>query len=211
MKFEKIKFNQRTAQGVYDGYMKRIEEIVQPLPRAEQLDILMEMNSHIYEGMQNSNIENELDCLLSKIKDFGNLELMLQPIVAERKLAKATKAPKPAHLVKSIVQHIQSGVFFTLITICSMGLGFFGIATIAKLISPEQIGMYYKPGEYFVLAGMPGDNVNQLEYELLGNWYVSVMILVMFTFFVLITLILRLEKYLKNKQTPVMMLSLIHI
>lgn len=205
MKFEKIKFNQRTAQGVYDGYMKRIEEIVQPLPRAEQLDILMEMNSHIYEGMQNSSIENELDCLLSKIKDFGNLELMLQPIVAERKLAHATKNSSPVHLVKSIILNIQSSIFFTLISICCMGLGFLGVATIAKLISPNQIGMFYKPGEYFVLAGVPGDDVNQLEYELLGNWYVSVMILMMFTFFVLITLILRLEKYLKSKQPPVMM------
>jgi len=65
--------------------------------------------------------------------------------------------------------------------------------------------MYYKPGEYFVLAGIPGDHINQIEYELLGDWYISVMILVMFVFFVLITLMLRFEKFLKRKEAPFLM------
>lgn len=205
MKFERIKFQQRTAQGVYDGYINRIEEIVEPLPREEQLDILMEMNSHIYEGMQNSYEENELDCLLQKIKDFGNLELILQPIVAERKLALATKPSNSTHLFKAIALHIQNGIFFLFMSICYMGLTGFGIALIAKLISPEQIGMYYKPGEYFVLAGVPADHVNQIEYELLGDWYISVMILVMFSFYVLSTFIIRFEKFIKRIEAPFLM------
>lgn len=201
MNFQKINFHHQATQKVYDNYIQQIEKIVKTLPEEEQLDILMEMNSHIYEGMRNSSSANELDDLLHHIHNFGNLEDMLKPIVAERKLDQATKTFHPAHVFKAIALNIQNGIFFILISICYMGLGFFGIAIIAKLFAPDQIGMYYKPGEYFVLAGVPGDAVNQAEYELLGNWYISVMLCVMFAFYVLITWILRFEKYLrKNAQ-----------
>lgn len=199
MNFQRINFHHQATQKVYDNYIQQIEKIVETLPEAEQLDILMEMNSHIYEGMRYSSPPNELDDLLHHINNFGNLENMLKPIVAERKLDQATKTFHPTHVFKAMVLNIQNGIFFMLISICYLGLGFLGIAILTKLFSPEDVGMYYKPGEYFVLAGVPRDTVNQAEYELLGDWYISVMILVMFAFYVFITWILRFEKYLRKK------------
>lgn len=200
MKFEKIIFIQKSTQKVYNNYIKQIEKIIDTLPKEEQLDILMEMNSHIYESMRNGNAENELAYLLKTIDNFGDLEEILKPIVAEKKLDQATKTFNPIHIFKAIALNIQNGVFFIFISICYLGLGWFGVAILAKFIFPDQIGMYYKPGEYFVLAGIPGETVNQMEYELLGNWYISVMFFGMFVFYVLITLILRFEKYLRTKR-----------
>ncbi len=67
MNFQRINFHHPSTQKVYDNYINQIEKIVETLPAAEQLDILMEMNSHIYEGMQNSSPANELDDLLQNI------------------------------------------------------------------------------------------------------------------------------------------------
>ena len=200
MKFQKIKFNQESTQRVYNNYIKQIEQTVKTLPREEQLDILMEMNSYIYEGMQNSDAEQELDNLLNIIDNFGDLEKVLKPIVAERKLDQATKTFNPVHVFKALVLNIQNGIFFIFISICYLGLGGFGLAVVSKMVAPSKIGMYYKPGEYFVLAGIPGDGVNEIEYELLGDWYIPFMLLGMFTSYVLITLILRFEQYLRKKQ-----------
>ena len=200
MKFQKIKFNQESTQRVYNNYIKQIGQTVKTLPREEQLDILMEMNSYIYEGMQNSDAEQELDNLLNIIDNFGDLEKVLKPIVAERKLDQATKTFNPVHVFKALVLNIQNGIFFIFISICYLGLGGFGLAVVSKMVAPSKIGMYYKPGEYFVIAGIPGDGVNEIDYELLGDWYIPFMLLGMFTFYVLITLILRFEQYLRKKQ-----------
>ena len=200
MKFQKIKFNQESTQRVYNNYIKQIGQTVKTLPREEQLDILMEMNSYIYEGMQNSDAEQELDNLLNIIDNFGDLEKVLKPIVAERKLDQATKTFNPVHVFKALVLNIQNGIFFIFISICYLGLGGFGLAVVSKMVAPSKIGMYYKPGEYFVIAGIPGDGVNEIDYELLGDWYIPFMLLGMFTSYVLITLILRFEQYLRKKQ-----------
>lgn len=200
MNFQSIQFNQATTQKIYDNYIQQIEEIVDTLPAAEQLDILMEINSYIYEGMRDCDSRNELNHLQHIISNFGDLPSVLMPIVAERKLEQATTTFNPLHVFKAIALNIQNGIFFIFISILYIGLGFFGIAILAKLFSPEAIGMYYKPDAYFVLAGVPGDVVNQQEYELLGDWYIPIMLFAMFSFYVLITWILRFEKYLRKRE-----------
>jgi len=199
MKFEKIKFENDSTQRVYNNYINQIVTIVHTLPEEEQLDILMEINSYIYEGMQKSNGYNELEYLLNIIDNFGDLEKVLKPIIAERKLDQATKTFNPIHIFRALFLNIQNGFFFIFISICYMGLGFLGIAILAKLFFPAQIGMYYKPGEYFVLAGIPGEGVNEMEYELLGNWYIPVMTIGIVSFYFLITMILKFEKHLRTK------------
>ena len=199
MNFQKIKFEQQSTQRVYENYLRQIEQLLKPLAKEEQEDILMELNSHIYERMQRSKLDAELDCLLDTIESFGDLDAILKPIVAERKLDQATRTFNPAHIFKALVLNIQNGVFFVLITICYIGLGGFCLAVLSKLIGGDKIGMFYKPGEYFVLAGIPGTTENEMEYELLGDWYIPVMLSGLFFFYVLITLILRLEKSLRKK------------
>ncbi len=200
MKFEKLKFENDSTQRVYNNYIKQIEAVIHTLPQEEQLDILMEMNSYIYEGMQKSNEQNELEYLLNIIDNFGDLKIVLKPIIAERKLDQATKTFNPIHVFKALYLNIQNGIFFIFISICYFGLGFLGIATLAKVFFPSQIGMYYKPGEYFVLAGIPEEGVNEIEYELLGNWYIPVMMIGIVTFYFLITMVLKLEKHLRTKE-----------
>ena len=68
----------------------------------------------------------------------------------------------------------------------------------------NQYAYRVQPGEYFVIAGIPGEGVNEKEYELLGGWYIPVMLLGMVVFYILVTLILRLEKYLRiNKEMKI--------
>ena len=67
MNFEKIKFINESTQRVYNNYIEQIVRAVLTLPKEEQLDILMEMNSYIYEGMKRSNEDNELELSLIHI------------------------------------------------------------------------------------------------------------------------------------------------
>ena len=200
MKFEKIKFKEASTQRVYEHYIQQIERIVETLPEDEQLDILMEMNSFIYEGMRYSDEENELTSLLNIIDNFGDLEKVLEPIVTERKQDPDTRTFNPIRGLKALLLNIQKGVFAICIAICYIGIVGLGISLLAKILFPDQIGMFYKANEYFVLAGVPGNGINELEYELLGDWYIPVFLLGMGAIYIFIALIMRFEQYLR-KQT----------
>ena len=60
-----IELEHKAAQRIYDDYVKRINRTVATLSKADQHDILLEFNSHIYESMQGSNKESEIDSLMN--------------------------------------------------------------------------------------------------------------------------------------------------
>ena len=45
---KQLEFKQEAAQRIYDDYIKRINRTVATLSKADQQDIQLEFNSHIY-------------------------------------------------------------------------------------------------------------------------------------------------------------------
>ena len=50
MKFKKIQFKNADAQKIYENYLKQIYSATKKLSNEDQNDILMELNSHIFEN-----------------------------------------------------------------------------------------------------------------------------------------------------------------
>jgi hypothetical protein len=80
--------------------MKRVIKATNSLSTENQNDIYMEINSHIYESLQNKKNENEIELTLDIIERLGIPEEVLKPLVADKKLEQATKTFNPIHILK---------------------------------------------------------------------------------------------------------------
>ncbi|MFD2832362.1 DUF1700 domain-containing protein [Gramella sp. AN32] len=112
MKVKEIQFKERAAKRVYDNYMNRIRRTVRPLPETDQNEVLLEFNSHIYEGLSRKNQEKEMDRLLDIIDKLGDPEDILKPLIADKKLEQATRTFNPIHLFRALALNITNGVSY---------------------------------------------------------------------------------------------------
>lgn len=199
MKIEKIKFKEEEAQGVYKSYLKRIEKAVKTLPKSEQQEVLMEMNSHIFEAMQQNSKQNEMDCLLDVIDKLGVPEEVLKPLIADKKLEQATKTFNPLHVFKALILNITNGISYVIFFILYLCLSVFVFAIGAKLLYPNEVGMFYKPNEIFVLGVRAAENSTHKNYEVLGAWFIPAMLLGIIVFYFIITLLLKLKRFINKK------------
>jgi len=189
-----IEFEHKAAQRIYDDYVNRINRTVATLSKADQNDILLEFNSHIYESMQGSNKESEIDSLLDVLQKLGAPEEVLIQLVADKKMEQATKTFNPAHIFKALVLNISNGISYTIFVILYLilGVGVFSIG--AKIFYPDKVGFFvYEKGWSIGIGENSGT-------EVLGNWFIPVMLVAIILLYILITLMLRLIRGLKKKK-----------
>ena len=63
MKFKEIKFLDENASRIYRGYLKRIQNTTKVLDKSSQQEILLEINSHIYEAVHKEKQTNKNEIL----------------------------------------------------------------------------------------------------------------------------------------------------
>jgi HAAS len=191
---KQLEFKQEAAQRIYDDYIKRINRTVATLSNADQQDIQLEFNSHIYESMQGSNKESEIDSLLDVLQKLGAPEEVLTQLVADKKLEQATKTFNPAHIFKALALNISNGISYTIFALLYLilGIGVFSVG--AKIFYPDKVGFYvYEKGWSIGIGENSGT-------EVLGNWFIPVMLSVLLVLYILTTLMLRLIRKLKKKK-----------
>ncbi|HEA30475.1 MAG TPA: DUF1700 domain-containing protein [Leeuwenhoekiella sp.] len=190
-----IDFEQKTAQKIYDSYIKRLEKTAKPLLREDREDVLMEFNSHIYEGMKRNPDENEADRLLDILEKLGEPEEVLKPLIAEKKLEQATNTFNPIHVFKALALNVGNGVFYILMTLLYLSLSLFVFLIYAKITNPTEVGLFFKEGNFMALGSINPDNLQERNIvEVLGNWFIPAMMVSGVVFYAAITLLLRLKR-----------------
>jgi uncharacterized membrane protein len=198
MKIENIKFSQEASKRVYNDYMKRVKKATSSLSKQNQDDIYMEFNSHIFEAIQNKNNMSEIDILLDILEKLGIPEEILKPLVADKKLEQATKTFNPIHVFKALILNLTNGIAYTIFFILYLLLFGFVFLIFAKIINPSKVGLFYKDS-FFMVLGI-SNNTNQVGIkEILGNWFIPVMLFSTVAFYFLITLLLKFKKSINQK------------
>lgn len=198
MKIENIQFSQEASKRVYNDYMKRIKKATNSLSKQDQEDIYMEFNSHIFEAIQHNNQTNEIDVLLDILDKLGTPEEVLRPLVADKKLEQATKTFHPLHVFKALLLNFTNGISYVIFFILYLFLFAFVFLIFAKIINPSEVGLYYRDASYIVLG--ISKNANQYGIsEVLGNWFIPVMLLSIILFYIIITLLLKIKKSINQK------------
>ena len=196
MKFKKIEFKDKNAQRVYENYINSLRNVLKPILETDRQEVLMEFNSHIYEHLQNNKSEKEIDVLLNSIDKLGSPEEILKPLIADKLLEKATKSFNPIQILKALLLNITNGISYIIFFVLYLSLGAFVFLIFAKLFN-SNVGMYYKEGKFQVLGLM---KENDGYKEVLGYWFVPVMLITIITLYFTITLILKAKRTLNNKK-----------
>ncbi len=196
MKFKKIEFENKDAQRVYDNYMKNLSNVLKPILEEDRQDVLMEYNSHIYEHLQSNKSRPELNELLNAIEKLGAPEEVLKPLIADKSLEKATKSFNPLHIFKALLLNISNGISYVIFFFLYLSLGTFVFLIFAKLFNSDHVGVFYKDNRFQAL-GWVKETSNYSE--ILGYWFIPVMILITITIYLLITLLLKFKKSISKK------------
>lgn len=192
MRLNEIRFNDQSAERIYKDYLFRIRKEVKGLNQQNQEEILMELNSHIYENLQEHKAGNEVENLLNILEKLGRPEEILKPLVADKKLEEATKTFNPLHIFKALLLNLTNGVSYIIFFVLYLLLFGFVFLIGAKIWNPSQVGFFYNPGKVFVLGHSKG-LVNPSD-ELLGNWFIPAMLVVTVSLYLIITLLLKLKR-----------------
>jgi uncharacterized membrane protein len=200
MKFKEIEFKDKNAKRLYRDYISRVQSTVKILDKGNQQEILLEINSHIYEGVTyHSDSKEEVENLLDVLEKLGQPEVFLKPLVAEKKLDEATKTFNPLKIVKALILNIGNGLSYVIFSILYLFLFGFLFLIIAKVVNPEHVGFFYRPNDIFILGLYNAPNgMSYAQYEQLGNWFIPAMFLSAAILYVLLTLLLKLKKNLKK-------------
>jgi uncharacterized membrane protein len=190
-----IKFQHRTSEKIYTDYISRIKRTTAPLNKIDSKEILMELNSHIYEGMRNMTEQNEIENLVDILNKLGAPEEILKPLIAQKKLEQATKSFNPAHVFKALVLNISNGFAYIIFALLYLALFGFVFLIFAKISNPENVGLFFKGGNFHLLGTRQPESLDKLGLtEVLGNWFIPTMTLSIVLLYLLITLLLRLKR-----------------
>ena len=84
---KEIEFGTTLSTKIYKDYISRIRRVTRDLDRDDQMDTLMEFNSHIYEHMAHADqVDSEEERLMIVLETLGAPEEVLQPMIAEKTL-----------------------------------------------------------------------------------------------------------------------------
>ncbi len=202
MKFKEIAFREQNSQRIYRDYIARIQQAIKTLNATNQQEILLEINSHIYESlMSNPDSEKEeVARLLDILEKLGQPEVFLKPLVAEKKLDEATRTFNPLQVIKALVLNIGNGISYVIFAVLYLLLFGFVFLIGAKLVDPQNVGLFYRANDICILGYYRNNGVTYLEYEKLGNWFIPLMVVLAVFFYFMITLLLRLKRILNSKK-----------
>lgn len=193
-----IKFLESASQKIYNSYIQRVKRVTKSLSAVDRDEILLEINSHIYEGIQQKKDNNEIDSLLDVIERLGEPEVVLKPLVADKKLTEATKTLNPIHIFKALILNLKNGFIYFIFSILYLSLFGFIYAVIIKIINPKEVGLFIGNGTVETLGTYKSTDPNDGVNEVLGNWFIPVMLICAILLFIIITFLLKLKHHQKK-------------
>lgn len=196
MEFKEIQFIDSQAQRIYRNYIQSIKNATKQLSTKDSLEILMEFNSHLYESVQIKNSKLEIDNLLNAIDKLGAPEEVLKPLVADKMIDMATNSYKPTDIFKALYLNIGNGISYLIFTILYSLVGIFTLVIFLEIFLGNGTGLFISDDIFFI--GYTDDN-NILINEVLGNWFLPVMLLLNVALYFIITMALKLKRSINIK------------
>ncbi|PVH26622.1 DUF1700 domain-containing protein [Sphingobacterium corticibacter] len=200
MNFTEVPFTDPNAARIYRDYMNRVRRIARKLDRATQQEIVMEINSHIYESFQGESnyAAHETEKLLDTLEHLGQPELFLKPLIADKAMDQATHTFNPIKVVRALILNLTNGISYFLFALCYLLLFSFLIAIILKEIFPTEIGIYSNYKNIFVIGSVE-DQYQDLK--LADEYFMPIMLVLSAVVYLIITFLLKIKRSLNRRRT----------
>jgi len=187
-----IAFKSDSAQRIYNDYLHRVKSTTSILSASDQTDLLLEINSHIYEALQSVSMANEVESLLTITEKLGRPEEFLVPMVATRKIVEAQRTFNPRHVLQALRLNISNGIFYAIMSVGYLFLSVFVLLIITKIFAPQRTGLFMIDGKYKAFGFV--SNPDEMK-EVLGYWFIPLTLVVALFFYVAITMLFRFKKH----------------
>jgi uncharacterized membrane protein len=185
---QKIVFTDTTAQDLYINYLSSAENALAGLDGKDRNEILMEINSHIFEGFDSSGEGSETRRLLSVITELGDPYVYLKPVITEKKLNEAVKTFNPKKVLTVVYQKSKKSLAYTVFFL----LYLFIIATASlllfKIAFPAKTGLFYSGDKITGFGFLP--NISG-STEVLHAWFYPIIVLAVLLMYLFTTLLLK--------------------
>lgn len=205
MKFKEIEFADKNSKRIYKDYINRVSAATKTLNKENQHEVLLEINSHIYESISgDSDNTEEMEKLLNVLEKLGQPEKFLKPLVAEKKLEEATKTFNPVKLLKALILNIGNGISYVIFFLMYLFVFAFIFLIGAKILDPKNVGFFYRPHDLFILGLYKNhEGKTYYEYEQLGYWFIPIMFLAAAILYFLLYFLIKLKKSFYSKKITI--------
>jgi hypothetical protein len=185
-----IEFKNTDTQRIYNDYINRSKRAVKILSAEDQEDCLMEINSYIYEYIQSNPQEQELTAMLNILERLGDPEITLKEVVATKKIDQAVRTFNVKHVMQALLLNLKNGVVYIILFIMALFGASFPMLIILKLIYPDLTGLYVGKHTFYFGITLKREGIS----EVLGDWFIPVIILLSVLFYFIIIFLLKLVK-----------------
>ncbi|MDR0750389.1 MAG: hypothetical protein LBF62_12595 [Tannerellaceae bacterium] len=183
-------FDSVEAYKIYTNYIEQVNDIISMLPKDDVTDIINEIDSHIYESfICNKTIVSEKERIMMVIRNLGEPQSYLKPVITERQLKHAINKYNIFGILRGIWvtlltggQYITALIMYLLILSC-------GFLVIAKIFYPHKTGLFIEDGNFAGLGFL--SQINAGAAELLGYWLIPILIVSCAIFYFFMTFILK--------------------
>lgn len=204
MHYNQILFTNRSSAQLYQDYMSTATALVKKLALEQRQDILCEINSHIFEALQQQLppqlIQNALPSQLQDILDkLGLPETFIREMISTTSIAPSIEpSRKSASLLQVpiiLTQGIANIIYYTVYTLMLIAV----FLVVAKFIDPHGVGFFYAPNKFFIFGKLILQHEEALRYEQLGNYFIPAFLFIISGLYYSSTLILKLKKSIPHK------------
>ena len=201
MNFTEIPFTEPNAARIYRNYMNRIQLSTKKLDRNTQQEIVMEINSHIYEAFHKDEIvpARETEKLLDILKNLGQPELFLKPFIADKAMDEATRTFNPLKVIRALLLNLTNGISYILFFISYLLLFCFVLLIVLKFIFPDQVGIFYNYANFFAIGIV--DSQYQ-KHKIADEFFVPIMLILTAMMYFIITFLLKIKRSINNRVKP---------
>lgn len=190
-----IEFKNSSSQNVYISYINRCKKAIKVLSASDKEDCLLEINSHIYEYMQDHAASDELESIKAVTQQLGDPEVTLKEYIAEKKINQAVKTFNPKHFIQALYFNIRNGIMYIVLSVLTLFVCCFILLAVFKVMYPENVGFFY--GEDNFMFGYTTSP--EPDKEKLGVWFTPLMLGASALLYLVCMFILKGIKKIKSK------------
>jgi hypothetical protein len=184
-------FANQAAQQLYSQYVDRCRKVIRLLPRDEQTECLMEVNSYIFEYVSSQPQADESAAVVAILDRLGPPEVTLKEVVAAKKVEQAVRTFNPKHVALALLLNLRNGVAYVVLAVLTLFLLCFPTLIVLKLIYPADTG-YFRSERHNDFGFIGVRDAGQTE--VLGWWFIPLMLVLFSLCYSLIVLLLRLVR-----------------
>ncbi len=184
-------FTDALAIRIWQDYQARLERILKPLPLLQKQDIVLEIQSHIWESIEHDTAQSEAERVLNAIRKLGHPEDFLQSVVGKKLLENASHTFNPAALAQSLY-YMLGGSRIQSILVLVMSLLYtvlFVLATMVctKFILPHNVGLFAGEQGGFAFGYIRNAEGQPQYHDVLGYWFVPLGLIACLMVYIIVT------------------------